>query len=748
MLLSDINAIISWWFILFLLGVGFLPLTSVLFHKFFDKGYIFSKMLGLGLTGYAVFLLGILHIAPFRMLTSYVIFFLTAMFFFFILREKKTILTTLKNKLLIFALEEALFAALLFTWAYIHSFAPDIHGLEKYMDFGFINSFLRSDYFPPKDMWFTPLYINYYYFGHFFTALIIKLSDVPANISFNLMLSTIFALCFSQTFSLGANIYAFLKRTRKIKKIELIFSGLLTACLTTLAGNLHIIYAFFSPYKADNPVPFWQLEYLPTAFPNSYWYPNATRFIYHTIHEFPIYSWVVADLHGHVLDIPFVILIIALLLSFFISSSEQNEQLGVQKTHKLKNVGLLTYWKTRFSQIPLILDLPKLLLLGFLLAIMYMTNAWDGAIYLLLAGLVLLALHWQKLTHYKSKITWTTHLIVSCVVLALSLGIFTLPYSIFFKPFVSGIGVLCSPEALIKIGKLGPLLFEADHCQNSYWWELLSLYGFFYFFVLSFVFFSFKLKKHSATDIFVFLLTILSTILIILPEFIYVKDIYPAHYRANTMFKLVFQAFIMLSISSSYIIMRLVSSMNFRELSRLKRVHAAFYTLITIYLVSLVMTYPYLAIKSYYNDLKIYKGLDGTRYLKLQYPTDYAAITWINKTIKGQPVILEAQGDSYTDYARVSANTGLPTVLGWTVHEWLWRGTYDIPAPRINEVKTLYETKDPIIARPLLQKYNVRYVFIGALEYEKYPKLDAEKFSQVGNLVFKDGTTKIYRINR
>src|SRR5258708_38797604 len=34
--------------------------------------------------------------------------------------------------------------------------SPDIHGLEKYMDYGFVNSILRSQYFPPKDMWFTP----------------------------------------------------------------------------------------------------------------------------------------------------------------------------------------------------------------------------------------------------------------------------------------------------------------------------------------------------------------------------------------------------------------------------------------------------------------------------------------------------------------------------------------------------------------------------------------------------------------
>ena len=104
----------------------------------------------------------------------------------------------------------------------------------------------------------------------------------------------------------------------------------------------------------------------------------------------------------------------------------------------------------------------------------------------------------------------------------------------------------------------------------------------------------------------------------------------------------------------------------------------------------MILSYPIFAINSFYDNLIIIKGLDGISYLKILYVGDYSLINWINKNIKGQPVILEANGDSYTDYARISANTGLPTVIGWPVHEWLWRGTYDIVSPRITDVQTLY----------------------------------------------------------
>jgi uncharacterized membrane protein len=726
----EITYIIHWWFVLFLLGIGFLPLTSLLFKNFFDKGYIFSKLLGLALTGYTVFILGIAHIAPFSQGIAYGIFFMLAALSFLFLPKKDIILLSLTKRWKVYAYEEALFFIALFTWAYIHGFAPDIHGLEKYMDFGFINSFLRSDYFPPKDMWFTPFSINYYYFGHLLTALLIKLSGVPPEIGFNVMLSTIFAFCMAQSFSLGANLYALMHEKIKISKIKLILAGFLTMMLTSLAGNLHIIYAFFKQYPNDGPVPFWELPFLPTTFPNAYWYPNATRFIYHTIHEFPIYSWVVADLHGHVLDIPFVLFIIALLFSIFINNTNKE----IKKT-------------PQFFQIhPAIL-----IILGLILSIMYMTNAWDGAIYLLLAGFIIYHVSHEAIGAYKREfkqkwfITWGRNTLASFLIVVFSFALFAFPYSYHFKPFVSGIGVLCAPKILTDKGRIGPLLFEADHCQHSYWWELLMLYGFFYFFIISFSIFTSRIKKLLPTDIFALLLIILSTILIILPEFIYVKDIYPAHYRANTMFKLVFQAFIMLSIASGYIIVRIIANIK-NQKSKIFNLSSIF-ILITFVLLMLVMTYPYLAIKSYYS-LTTYKGLDGMKYLQTLYQTDYDAIVWLNQNVKGQPVILEAQGDSYTDYARVSSNTGLPTVLGWTVHEWLWRGSYDIPSPRINEIKTMYETEDLNTAREYLKKYKVEYVFIGALERQKHPQLNEAKFSKLGTVVFNKGTTKIYRIEK
>jgi uncharacterized membrane protein len=743
----DLGFFFQWYITILVLGVLFFPLTSAVFSRFSDKGYPLAKMLGLGFTTYVVFNLGLARILQFNSLTIIIVICLISLVSSFIVirktgLSKKKIVVFLKSKWKLLLFEEVLFLVTLYFLSYIRAFSPDIHGLEKYMDFGFINSINRSDFFPPKDMWFTPFSINYYYFGHLATAVLTKISFLKTNITYNLMLATIFAMCVTASFSIAINLIS--NVTQRLPR-KAYFFALISVLVVSVGGNLHTIYSFFTPYENENPVPPWELTFNPTEFPNSYWYPNATRFIYNTIHEFPMYSWTVSDLHGHVLDIPFVLLTIAVLLSYSFRIF-QNEPLSTK------------------------VSLRYLILIGFLLSVMYMTNAWDGIIYFLLSAFVISYFLWggtknntniisssflsliragEKLKN-KKVITWILECSLQLSVIALCLFFFTLPFSLSFKPFISGIGVLCAPNFLTEIGRMGPFLFEKDHCQHSMWWQILILYGFFYFFVVSFLLFLWRTKKIIFSDNFVLILILLSTLLILIPEFIYAKDIYPGHYRANTMFKLVFQSFMMLSIGTGYILFRIFHFA--KENKKGKNIFViAFFILSSIFL-GLVLIYPFQAVNSYYGELKTYKGLNGTEYLKSLYPDDYRAINFLNSTVSGQPVIVEAQGDayngssSYTDYARVSANTGLPTVLGWTVHEWLWRGTYDIPAPRIEEVRLVYESENIAETLRILQKYDVSYVFVGELEREKYPLLTEEKFSEIGEVIFREGETAIYKL--
>jgi uncharacterized membrane protein len=708
MLTADLFFILKWWVLFLFIGITFLPLTFKIFGSFIDKGYLFSKVIGMLILSYSIFILATLKILPFNLLGLFIVWtILTAFNLVLLLKQKIKIRESLK---LILA-EELIFLAALLFWSWIRSFQPDIHDLEKFMDFGFINSILRAEYFPPKDMWLTPFSINYYYFGHLYTALVTKLSGIPSHISFNLMVATMFAFTFSLAFSIGINLIQKI-RNFSLKKSFLI--GLLFGFFVALAGNLQTIYSFFKSYNGEAPVPFWDLVLSISSFPNSYWYPNATRFIYHTIHEFPSYSFVVADLHGHVLDLPIVLTLIALAFLIF----------------HLKKISY------------------SLVIFGsFLISIAYMTNAWDGLIYL---GLFTILYFVIELLNGENK---TKNKIVSAgintlkwtLVTFLSFFIFTFVFNRNFSPFASGIGVNCSPDFLVKLEKLGPFLFENGQCQRSPIWQLLILYGLFLYMIGSFLIFIRK-RKLILADYFVLLISIFSIMLIIAPEFIYLKDIYTGHFRANTMFKLAYQAFIMFSFSSIYILIRIISSFRSELKSVLSKVFFGIFILWSFILLSLSAIYPYFAIPSGYGELKKYKSLDGIRYLNDIKPGDYKAINWINQNIKGQPVILEAQGDSYTDFARISANTGLPTVLGWTVHEWLWRGSYDVPAARFSDIQNLYETTNIGEAKRIIDKYDIEYVYIGQMEREKY-KFSEKKFETLGDLVYSNESVHIYKIN-
>lgn len=729
--LSDIIFVLNWWVVLFLIGVVFMPLTGKIFGNFFDRGYAFSKILGLIAVAYLLFVFGELHILPFGSLGGFLVLYIIALVNLYLLWKNNSYTKSLLTRWKFYLFYELLFLVALWFWAFVRAHQPDINGLEKFMDYGFVNSILRASYFPPKDMWLSSFSINYYYFGHLATAVLIKLSGVPSHVGFNLMLATIFAYCLTASLSLSSNIFHHLFDHHGFKaRFRIIVGSILSSFFITFGGNLHTIYTFFKAYPNESPVPIWRLPFQPALFPNNYWYPNATRFIYHTIHEFPMYSFVVSDLHGHVLDIPFVILTLAIYFSVLLRAHTPHHARTM--TNQMKSL--------LFSS-----DLGILVGFGFMLAVMYMTNAWDGLIYFMLAVFVIASRHLRRTKHIAWS-TWILAVVRDATIIGVSTIIFSTPFSLFFKPFASGIGIVCPPQFLVKLGHIGPFVFEADHCMRSPIWQLGVLWGFFYFWIFSLVFFIFKkyrknLRDIPVTDIYILLLIITGTILIIAPEFVYLKDIYATYFRANTMFKLVYQSFMMLSLVSGYAVIRCMSL-----LTRKEKLFLTPYFFIGIICITLISIYPYFSVKDYYNNLRVYKTLNGINYLQTQYPQEANAINWINTHISGQPVMLEAQGDSYTDFNIISANTGLPTVLGWTVHEWLWRNTYDVVPPRQKDIQTIYETPDPRIARSLLHTHNIQYVFIGKFEHQKY-KVSEEKFNELGKVVYHQGAVTIYKVN-
>jgi uncharacterized membrane protein len=195
------------------------------------------------------------------------------------------------------------------------------------------------------------------------------------------------------------------------------------------------------------------------------------------------------------------------------------------------------------------------------------------------------------------------------------------------------------------------------------------------------------------------------------------------------MFKLGYQAFIMMSLASTYVF--------FSYKDVVKKSLKLVYILSFGIVFTLIAIYPRFAIRSYYGDLKKTPQLDGRGWIQSTYADYQPIIDYLNNKVTGQPTILEAQGDSYTDYNVVSSYTGLSTVAGWWVHEWLWRGSSTVVGDLIPSVQSIYEDTDLIRTKDLIKKFKIQYIVIGPNERKKYTKLQQDRLESLSTILVK-----------
>jgi uncharacterized membrane protein len=235
-------------------------------------------------------------------------------------------------------------------------------------------------------------------------------------------------------------------------------------------------------------------------------------------------------------------------------------------------------------------------------------------------------------------------------------------------------------------------------------------------------------------NVFVVGMTVIGVLLVLGPEFVYLHDLFGS--RMNTVFKFYFAAWILLGLAAAYAATELWPR-------RLNAVGA----LRLLMLVPLVLglVYPLLATWTKTSGFSPTQGatLDGIAHLEPENPADYAAIRWIQQNLPGG-VVAEAVGGSYTEFARISAHTGLSTVLGWDFHEVQWRNGMEGQGSRRDDIRTLYETREAEQAEAILDRYGIDYVYVGPLERRTYQPLVEQKFAAILIPVYSQGDVTIY----
>ena len=253
-----------------------------------------------------------------------------------------------------------------------------------------------------------------------------------------------------------------------------------------------------------------------------------------------------------------------------------------------------------------------------------------------------------------------------------------------------------------------------------------------------------RLRVSLSPDLFAVIMIGLALMLTLVPEFIYLRDMFGT--RMNTVFKFYYQAWLLLALASAYGVSRLAE----RGVALWLKLPAL---ILTGLLVLGSLWYPLAAIPSKADNFQGEPTLDGLAYLRRNSPGDMAAIAWIRSNVAPDAVVLEATGGSYSPEGagRISMSTGNPTLLGWDFHERQWRGNegYDkFAAGRPEVIEQIYRTARAEDLPRLLEQWGVDYVLVGGLERNKYKISEAAlaRFDAALKLVYDQDGVRIYAV--
>ena len=728
LLQGDVWTFWTWYLLALVLGVAAMPLTGRLFRRFDDKGWIFSKVTAIAITGFLTWFLVAVKILKFTTVTCVAVTVACTVLSILLYRKEQKEgfeCIPFKHLNLVYA-EELLFFAFFLLWTYLAGFHPAAYGTEKFMDYGFMEAMMRSKTLPATDLWYSQGKINYYYGGQYFAVFLTKLSGTKVELTYNLMRTFVAGLAFIMPFSLvyqmvrdrmGWKVTGAAGKVSAWKKGIPAVTGALAGIAVSIAGNMHyVIYACIIPW----------IQKLKGEEVSSYWFPDATRYIGFnpdvddkTIHEFPCYSFVLGDLHAHVVDIMFVLLILALLYAWM--KKVRTTRLTLENTAKKE------FWRKQ-------LLMPQLLAAAALLGMFHWTNFWDFVIYYTVTcGAALI----MNIIGQEVKVKWVLAVTAAQAAEILILAtVIILPFTLQFDTsnMVQGIALAqhhSLPHQLLVLWGLPAILtilfvisIIVEKLRGA---EQKSLYR--------------LLKGLILPDLFAAIMGLCAIGLVLIPELVYVRDIYEnGNARANTMFKLTYQAYIMFGMTMIYAIFRLLIIGKNKILK----------VLAVIGLIFFVWTCGYFgnSVHSWFGgatDPPQYKGLNATAFLETDFSEDVGGIKWLKENVKDVEVVLEANGDSYSEYERVSAMTGLPTIMGWYVHEWLWRGNLEDINSKIADIENIYTSTDAAHVKELLEEYDVSYIFVGSCERKKYGEsLNNDMLKSMGEVVYQDDEWQTY----
>ena len=763
------------------LGLVVLPIGYVVLRPFPNRGYLLHKPLGLLMVAFVTWIMASVGIADFSrgsVLLAIAIWAGVAGVIGWPLRSE--IAKFLRTRWRMVFGMEALFLTAFLVFLLIRIANPDLwhpwRGGEKPMDFAYLNAVTRSTVMPPYDPWFAGGYLNYYYFGQFMTATMIRLTGIIPSIAYNLAVPMFFAMTVGGAFTV---VHGLVERVQlrpgmvRTGAASAVIAGLTGALFVTVIGNMD---GLFQVVSGTNRVlfegqPFGEFDF----WRSSRMYASDSGG--NEITEFPFFSFLFADLHAHMIAIPFVLLTLGLAVAAFLRTTSPP-----RGSPAVTIAGLLA--------------------LGLSVGALRIINAWDFPTAMGLVGIALIAGEiLSRRGSFGARLARGLGRAVFVAVLSLVLfAPFHERYEVeaglnqndilsplwrymtIYGIFLFGIAAYLAVE-IRRVIRTGEIVDTApDWMRNAPMTTAMVVVVFTVLLgvivvtgqaTLAFtllgaglllVMWLFAVRRRDADRMELGIATAITAIALGLgavPELVSVND---DIVRQNTVFKFYLQAWVLFGIASAYLLWRLWAFgetafhvSGFLRWGRVRPVGiGAFILLLAIGLIYPVMATP-VRIDDQFNPDN--SGIDGTGFMAdaVYYDRadpvvlghDLKATRWLEGNIEGSPVIVEGLSELYRWGNRVSVYTGLPTVIGWDWHQRQQRPEFAGEVTRRRfEVDGFYSTSDMPDAIELLRKYDVKYVYVGEMERNYYPADGISKFDDMVNYglnpVYRDGPVVIY----
>jgi len=855
----------AWLLVMELMALAVLPIAFFVFRSLPDGGFLLAKVLGILAVSLVAWLLASLQWMAFSsgavMVGLGVIASLSAVVLAF---TWTTFWTFVRERWRILAISEIIFLAAFIAFVVVRMANPDLWhpwlGGEKPMDTAYLNAVLKSTYMPPYDPWYGGGYINYYYWGQFIVASFIQMTGINPVVAINLAVPMFFALTIGGAFSIVYNLAegtrgklppkrAYVAPFEEIVPTEPVrpepfdelrtgfvegqvpqdpsadsltlsgvkglranggfswspvFAGIIAALFVAVIGNIdgaiQVGEGLFSVIFQNDQFgqfDFWRSSRMMPPDP-----PGLE------ITEFPFFTFLFADLHAHLMVIPFTLLVIGTSLAVVFSARDESRGSGVlaRSGWGLSDLALVAVLGIAVGALRLIntWDYPTYLLLGMaavLLAeilrngglsfVVIIRGGVKGILIAVIGFVAFLPYHASYETAF-SSVESTTNQTVLWQFLAIA-GLFVFIIGSFFIIESRGwLLVLWRPiwrriSVVIQVSDQGEASDTAT--SQSQQISLLRLAAIALGVVLVGMVFVLKLVEVTGSTVpFAFALVLLGAVVGLrhlfssrpdAPQLAFVVllaltalsiviglDVYRVEGdidRMNTIFKFYLQIWVMLALASAYMLWRLGHgrSVPIRKLPRGKKVWLSGLAI----LVLCVSIYPFLGTQVRLRnrfDTTVTLTLDGAAYMQteqeyfdpngvIDLTADYEAIRWIQNNVEGSPLILEGLTPNYRWGGRISIYTGLPNIVGWGWHQeqqrWNYRRTVN---QRIDKVARIYNTPSPSEALDIMREYGVEYVYLGELERLYYEPTGLAKFEDGfdGALeeVYQNRDVRIFRV--